>query len=53
MEQEQVRRVPVIDDMRSLVGVIAMADIARRATNRQDIETQIVHAEEAISQPSA
>ncbi len=53
MEQEQVRRVPIIDDTRSLVGVIAMADIARRAAHRQDIETQIAHVEEAICQPSA
>jgi CBS domain-containing protein len=53
MEQEQVRRVPIVDEARSLVGVVSMADVARRARNRQDLEAQVVHAEESICQPSA
>ncbi|MFM2152857.1 MAG: hypothetical protein RL199_1292 [Pseudomonadota bacterium] len=53
MEQEQVRRVPIIDDARSLVGVVSMADVARHAPHRQELESQIARAEEAICQPSA
>lgn len=38
MGQQQVRRVPVVDDDDRLVGIIAMADIARHADYHEDLQ---------------
>lgn len=34
LEAEQIRRVPVVDRQRRLVGIVSQADIARRVSNR-------------------
>lgn len=34
MEEHQVRRLPVIDEQKRLVGIIALADVARHAGDR-------------------
>jgi CBS domain-containing protein len=49
MVQEQVRRVPVVDDNGAIVGIVAQADIAREEGAASDREVgRIV---EAISEP--
>ena len=48
MASEQVRRIPIVDERGSLVGIVAQADILRRANNDRKAEQTI----EAISQPS-
>lgn len=49
MVQEQVRRVPVVDDNGAIVGIVAQADIAREDGAASDREVgRIV---EAISEP--
>lgn len=53
MEDSQVRRVAVVDADRKLVGVIALADIARRAVKRKDLERELPTIVEMTSQPSA
>jgi len=35
MENHQIRRLPVVDGRGGLVGIIAQADIASKATTRQ------------------
>ena len=47
MGSEQVRRVPVVDDRGSLVGVISQADLARNPVEPTKVERTV----EQISQP--
>jgi CBS domain-containing protein len=47
MGREQVRRVPIVDERGSLVGVVAQADLARKAKNEGHVERTV----EQISQP--
>jgi CBS domain-containing protein len=47
MGREQVRRVPIVDERGSLVGVVAQADLARKAKNEGHVERTV----ERISQP--
>ena len=47
MGSEQVRRVPIVDDRGSLVGVVSQADLARKAKNEGRVERTV----EEISQP--
>ena len=47
MGKEQVRRIPVVDDRGSLVGIVAQADIVREARDEKKAERTI----EKISEP--
>jgi CBS domain-containing protein len=47
MGREQVRRIPIVDERGSLVGVLAQADLARRSGNERKVEKTV----EQISQP--
>lgn len=47
MRNEQVRRIPIVDERGALVGIVAQADIVRKATNDARAEDTI----EQISQP--
>ena len=47
MGKEQVRRIPVVDERGSLVGIVAQADIVREARNDKKAEQTI----EKISDP--
>ena len=46
MSREQVRRIPIVDERGSLVGIVAQADIVRKADDRK-----AEHTVEEISQP--
>jgi CBS domain-containing protein len=46
MSREQVRRIPIVDERGSLVGIVAQADIVRTANDRKAEQTV-----EDISQP--
>lgn len=48
MGREQVRRIPIVDERGSLVGIVSQADVARKARNEARVENTV----EAISQPS-
>jgi CBS domain-containing protein len=47
MGNEQVRRVPIVDERGSLVGVVSQADLARKAKSEGHVERTV----EQISQP--
>lgn len=47
MEQNQIRRLPVLDRAKQLVGVISLGDIAAKGRN----DRKAGHALDAISQP--
>jgi CBS domain-containing protein len=47
MGREQVRRVPIVDERGSLVGVVSQADLARKASAEGKVERTV----EEISQP--
>jgi CBS domain-containing protein len=47
MGREQVRRIPVVDERGSVVGIVAQADIVREANNDKKAERTV----EQISQP--
>jgi CBS domain-containing protein len=47
MGREQVRRVPIVDERGSLVGVVSQADLARKAKNEGRVERTV----EQNSQP--
>jgi CBS domain-containing protein len=46
MSREQVRRIPIVDERGSLVGIVAQADIMRKANDKKAQKTV-----ESISQP--
>ncbi len=48
MGREQLRRIPVVDERGKLVGIVAQADIVRKARDDRKAEQTV----EAISQPS-
>lgn len=48
MASEQVRRIPIVDKQGSLVGIVAQADIVRKAKDDRKAE----HTIEEISRPS-
>ncbi len=48
MEEHQVRRIPIVDENRRLVGIIAQADIA----TRMDQPQKVAEAVEEISKPT-
>jgi CBS domain-containing protein len=48
MANEQVRRVPIVDERGTLVGIVAQADIVRKAHDEQKAERTV----EKISEPS-
>jgi CBS domain-containing protein len=47
MGREQVRRIPIVDERGSLVGVVSQADLVRKAGNDAKVERTV----EEISQP--
>jgi CBS domain-containing protein len=47
MSREQVRRIPIVDERGSLVGIVAQADIVRKADDQKAEDTV-----EKISRPS-
>jgi CBS domain-containing protein len=47
MGNEQIRRIPVVDERGSLVGVVSQADLARKASDAKKVEKTV----EQISQP--
>jgi CBS domain-containing protein len=47
MGREQVRRIPVVDERGSLVGVVSQADLARKAADPTKVEKTL----EQVSQP--
>jgi CBS-domain-containing membrane protein len=42
MRSKQIRRVPVLDANRQLVGILSLADVARRARRMPDIRPEEV-----------
>jgi CBS domain-containing protein len=48
MADQQVRRVPIVDDRGMLVGIVAQADVVRKARDDQKAERTV----EKISEPS-
>jgi CBS domain-containing protein len=49
MRTERVRRIPIVDERGSLVGIVSQADLARNARDAARVERTI----EDISQPSS
>jgi CBS-domain-containing membrane protein len=47
MASEQLRRIPIVDERGSLVGIVAQADIVRKANNDRKAEKTV----ERISEP--
>ena len=48
MADEQVRRVPIVDERGTLVGIVAQADVVRKTRDDQKSERTV----EQISRPS-
>jgi CBS domain-containing protein len=48
MADEQVRRIPIVDDRDTLLGIVAQADIVRKARDDKKSERMV----EKISEPS-
>jgi CBS domain-containing protein len=47
MSREKVRRIPIVDERGGLLGIVAQADIVRKAPNEQQAEDTV----ERISEP--
>lgn len=52
MENAQIRRIPIVDRDNTLVGVVSLADIARRAPGFKALERELSQVVERVSQPS-
>jgi CBS domain-containing protein len=48
MGKEQVRRIPIVDERGSLVGIVAQADVARKSNDSDNVKETV----ERISEPS-
>lgn len=51
MADKQVRRVPVVDGDRRVVGIISQADLARAASRARVTDREVAIVVEAISEP--
>ena len=51
MAREQVRRVPIVDERGSLVGIIAQADVALEAKDEHKVQHKVEDTVERISRP--
>lgn len=49
MEQEQIRRVPIVDEQGKLVGVISQGDLATRTHERRKVAELVIE----VSQPGS
>ena len=49
MSREQVRRIPIVDERGALVGIVAQADVVRKADNDRKAEKTV----ERISEPGS
>lgn len=49
MERDRLRRIPVVDDARRVVGIIAQADLAVKLGPKQPLEVE--HLLERVSEP--
>ena len=49
MEQDRVRRIPVVDETKRVVGIIAQADLAVKLGPREPLEVE--HMLERVSEP--
>jgi CBS domain-containing protein len=49
MEQDRVRRIPVVDEAKRLVGIIAQADLAVKLGPKEPLEVE--HMLERVSEP--
>jgi CBS domain-containing protein len=47
MQTEKVRRIPIVDERGSLVGIVSQADVVRKANDSREAERTV----EVISQP--
>ena len=47
MAAEQVRRIPIVDERGSLVGIVSQADVVRKASDDKKAERTV----ERISEP--
>jgi len=52
MEDHQLRRIPVVDEENRVMGIISIADIARQANRRDELESELPSIIEAVSEPS-
>jgi len=47
MKEHQIRRIPVVDSRKQLCGIVALADVARQAPQREEVGVVV----EQISRP--
>ncbi len=52
MEDHQLRRIPVVDPDHHLLGIVALADLARAATRHKDLELELGTLLEQVSLPT-
>ena len=53
MAEKQVRRVPIVDEMERVVGIIAQADLARAAERNEGVsDREVATVVERISEPA-
>ena len=51
MEERQVRRIPIVDDRGTVLGIVAQADIARAAAHQHELEGEMAKMVEQVSAP--
>jgi CBS domain-containing protein len=53
MKQHQIRRVPVVDSQKRLVGIVAQADVARQKDEPEEVAHTVRHISEPGPSPHA
>jgi len=51
MARHQVRRIPIVDESGSIVGIVAQADLARAGADEQGFEDELADVVEEVSEP--
>ncbi|MFN3649295.1 MAG: CBS domain-containing protein [Armatimonadota bacterium] len=52
MASYQVRRIPIVDQNCTVIGIVAQADLARASAGNEALEDELAEAVEEISEPS-
>jgi CBS domain-containing protein len=52
MAERMVRRIPIVDTDRRLIGIVAQADLARASAEEPELEDELAEMVEEVSEPT-
>ncbi|MBV8773361.1 MAG: CBS domain-containing protein [Deltaproteobacteria bacterium] len=52
MAEKQIRRIPVVNDKKAILGIVSLADVARSSRSSSDVGETVQDVSERTSEPS-